>query len=307
MIRIVLYVFILLVFFQAPRAHAQDNILTLEQTIDSLRVTRADLTRHLNSIDKELERLESRLQEHFVRELSGARGVLVTNMDASLRDEPMPGATVIRTIPQNTIVEALEYNGAYWKVRYENAEGWVMRMFVNEGEGADELKKDSESGDALMKELATARQGWEKERNGKSFLIKDFDLHTNTAGGISIQYSFEHLDSTRTIREVIFSITPYNSEGVIERGKNSGVSTRRLRRFGPVSVYDGEQRFQFENVWYNENIECAELNRIDIAYSDGTRSSYSKDIDTILASDILNSCKITAAASIDPTKRTDPE
>ena len=286
---------------------AQDSINEIEQAIDSLRVTRSSLSRQLKNLDQEISTLESRLQEYATKELTGAKGVVITNMDASLRDEPMPGATVIRTIPPNTVVEALDFNGAYWKVRYDNTEGWIMRVFVNEGEGATAIKEEASTNIALRDKLENARHNWAKEREGKPFLITDFGLHKNTAGGIIIQYAFEHLDSTRTVREVVFSITPYNSEGGVERGKNSGVSTRRLRRFGPVSVYDGTQRFQFDNVWYNENIECAELKRIDIAYSDGTRSSFTRDINTILSNDILNSCQITAAESIDPGGTSVPE
>ena len=300
MIRTFLGVFSILIFLHTHVTYAQENINDIEQAIDSLKATRSSLARQMKHLDKEINALEFRLQEHATKELTGARGVVMTNMDASLRDEPTPGATVIRTIPQNTVVEALDYNGAYWKVRYDNAEGWIMRVFVNEGEGATAIKEEASISVALRDGLDTARKNWAQERDGKPFLITDFDLHTNTAGGISIQYAFEHLDSTRTIREVVFSITPYNSEGGVERGKNSGVSTRRLRRFGPVSVYDGTQRFQFDNVWYNENIECAELKRIDIAYSDGTRSSFARDINTILTNDILNSCQITAAESIEP-------
>ena len=307
MIRIVLGVLSILLLLQASDTYAQQSIDEIEKAIDTLKATRSELATELKNIDQQIGRLESRLQEHAMKELTGAKGVVVTNMDASLRDEPMPGGTVIRTIPQSTIVEVLDYNGEYWQVRYENVEGWVMRVFVNEGEGAASIKEEASARGALLVELDDARQVWQKEREGKPFLITDFDLQTNTAGGISIQYAFEHLDSTRTVREVVFSITPYNGEGAVERGKNSGVSTRRLRRFGPVSVYDGTQRFLFENVWYNENIECAELKRIDIAYSDGTRTSFSRDINNVLTSDILNSCQITAADSIEPTGDSVPE
>ncbi len=288
-------VLVLLLFISTLSARAQDRIPFIEQQIDSLRALKAELDEHLHAVTMEIETLESKLQQVTLKEHTNAEGVLISNMDASLRDAPTPGAQVIRTIPQHTMLEAIDFNGAYWKVRYENSEGWVMRMFVNEGEGAEAIKTrfKARSDENPVVRLASSTSNY--DRAGKPLLITGFDISTNTAGGISIQYAFEHLDTTRSVREITFLITPYNDEGMVEPGKNSGVSTRRLRRFGPVTAFDGLQRYQFENVWYNEDISCIQLDQVRILYDDGTRRSYSHDIDKILAGDITNQCQILAA------------
>ena len=291
---------------QTTLVFAQEEIDKISVRVDSLKQVQENLKQQLRTVEEEIAQLEVRLQEHAVKEQIDARGVVTTNMDASLRDEPMPGANIIRTIPQNVVLEALDYNGAYWKVRYKNTEGWVMRLFVDEGEGAALIKAEALSAANEEGGMDIQKERWMQERRGKTFLITAFDLVTNSAGGISIKYAFEHLDSTRTVQEVVFSITPYNNDGVVERGRNSGASTRRLRRFGPVSVYDGEQRFQFENIWYNNKIECAQLDRIDISYANGARRSYSRDVDTLLSSHIDNDCTITAAERMDGEKGSVP-
>ena len=304
MLRVLLLVCLFLM--QSTIASAQIEIDEIVARVDSLKKLQKDLVQQLGKVEEEISDLEGRLQEHAVKEQIDARGVVTTNMDASLRDDPMPGANVIRTIPQNVVLEALDFNGAYWKVRYKNTEGWVMRLFVDEGEGSDLIKREALSAASVRSGMPGQKELWKQERMGKTFLLTDFDLVTNTAGGVSINYAFEHLDSTRTMQEIVFSITPYNREGVIERGRNSGASTRRLRRFGPVSVYDGEQRFQFKNIWYNENIECAQIDRIDISYANGGRRSYSRDVDTLLSSQIDNDCTITAAERLDGEKGSVP-
>lgn len=295
----------LLLFYAFP-VYAQGDVKEIEIQVDSLKNVHEMLSIQLKNLESQIAEMEAQLHEHIVKEQIHARGVVTTNMDASLRDEPMPGANIVRTVPQNTIVEALAYNGAYWKVRYKNTEGWVMRLFVDEGEGAELVKQESSSVATTEESMDAQKELWMREREGKKFLLTAFDLLPNSAGGISVQYAFEHLDSTRTIQEVVFSLTPYNESGAIERGRNSGASTRRLRRFGPVSVYDGEQRFQFENIWYNEKIECIQIDRIDISYANGTRNSFYKDVDTLLSSDIDNDCSITAADSLDMSKDTEP-
>ncbi len=199
-------------------------------------------------------------------------------------------------MPGKTPLVAADFNGAYWKVRYQGIEGWVMRLFVDEGPEAALLKQKLQAGHstslgptALMGKLAA-------ERIGKDFLVTDFGIHPpNSAGGVSIYYAFEHLDSTRTVREVTFSITPFNEDGAKEKGLNSGASTKRLRRFGPITVQDGERQYQFENVWYNSAIRCAQIERVDIVYTDGSRVSHRQDLTSILASSISNNCTITTA------------
>ncbi len=172
-----------------------------------------------------------------------------------------------------------------------------MRLFVDEGQGADELKQRlAAAGRNGSASLMLASSELASERLGKRFLVTDFGIHPpNSAGGVSVYYAFEHLDSTRTVREVTFSITPYNVDGLKEKGVNSGASTKRLRRFGPISVHDGEKQYQFENVWYNGEIRCAQIDRLDIVYTDGSRTSHRQDVENVLSGAIQNDCTITTA------------
>ena len=265
----------------------------IERMIDSLRVVQVDLEKQLDAVTGELDALEFQMQQVVFRDREHAKGVLITNMDASLRQSPSPSASVIRTVPPNTILEAISFDGAYWKVKYDNAEGWIMRLFVEEGEGAEKIKeKGAGAGSDRM-----ASQGMSRIlRQGKQFLVTDFGFNRNTANGVSVYYAFEQLDSTRTIREVTLSVTPYDEDGIVQRGNNSGVSTRRLRRFSAVNAEDGEQRYRFENVWYNGNIDCVQIERVDLAYTNGSRQRYTHDaLQTILPGDARIGCQLSAA------------
>lgn len=273
----------------------------LQQKRDSLVTVRNTLQGHLNAVHAELAETEALVQLHQSADVVAESVVLITNMDASLRSRPSPDGRVVRLLPVSTPLVAVDYDGAYWKVRFEGIEGWVMRLFVDEGEGAADLKQKltaihhtaTSAGASEDLHLAT-------ERAGKDFLVTDFGINPpNSAGGISIYYAFEHLDSTRAVREVTFSITPYDVDGLKARGLNSGTSTKRLRRFGPISVHDGKKEYQFDNVWYNGNISCAEINRIDIVYTDGSRASHRQDVDQILSQRIKNNCTLTTVDSLD--------
>ncbi len=290
----------LVLVLSCSTANAQDQIVRaaiLQSKVDSLTALKKQLQQQIDVIDIELGKTASLLELHQAEEVEAESVVLLTNMEASLRSRPSPDGRVIRILPGKTPLIAADFNGAYWKVRYQGIEGWVMRLFVDEGDGAEALKKKlAASGNEDVEIAAYGGSSLVEERLGKRFLVTDFGIHPpNSAGGVSIYYAFEHLDSTRTVREVTFSITPFNGEGLKEKGMNSGASTKRLRRFGPISVHDGERQYQFENVWYNASIQCAQIDRVDIVYTDGSRVSHRQDVGEVLAGAIENDCTMTAA------------
>lgn len=273
-------------------ATAQDQI-AIQHQIDSLMVLKASYLEKANLLDEQLSELETALRIRQVEQLEAAELVLMTNMEASLRTQPAPGARVLKVIPEQTPLAALDYNGAYWKVRYMGIEGWIMRLFLDEGEGVEGFKASLAANEKSHPKKTSGQSNRVQERLGKDLLITSFGTYPpDHAGGVTVYFAFEHLDSTRTIREVAFSVTPYNSDGNVEKGLNSGVSTRRLRRFGPISVYDGERQYQFENVWYNELIHCAEIDRIDVVYTDGSRKTRIGDIEKVLTRAIPNDCSV---------------
>ncbi|MEM8489106.1 MAG: SH3 domain-containing protein [Bacteroidota bacterium] len=287
-------------FTSAALAQAPE-LEKLQQKRDSLETVRDALQEQLNVVHAVLAETEALVQLHQSADVVAESVVLITNMEASLRSRPSPDGRVVRLLPASTPLIAIDYDGAYWKVRYEGVEGWVMRLFIDEGEGASALK-DKLTAMHQVSDGATASEDLQlaAERAGKDFLVTDFGINPpNSAGGISLYYAFEHLDSTRAVREVTFSITPYDEDGLKARGLNSGTSTKRLRRFGPISVHDGKKEYQFDNVWYNGNIACAEINRIDIVYTDGSRASHRQEVGHVLSGKIKNNCTLTTAESLE--------
>ena len=274
-----------------------DDISQLQSRIDSLTSIKSTLIKQLDEVTTQLDASEEALNVKQFEALEDPELVLTTNMEASLRTHPSPGARIVRMVSEKTPLAALDYEGAYWKVRFQGHEGWVMRLFVDENEKAIAFKKKLTK---ATKVQSTSTKAWERtpnrsaERVGKDMLITSFGMYPpNSAGGVSVHYAFEHLDSTRTIRQITFSITPYNAAGLVEKGNNSRVSTKRIRRFGPIGIHDGEREFQFENVWYNENIQCIQIDRIDVVYTDGSRASHTQTVPELLARNLTNDCSAT--------------
>ncbi|MEZ4702132.1 MAG: hypothetical protein R2834_17490 [Rhodothermales bacterium] len=269
------------------------DVQALQTRIDSLQHVRDGLQTALLDVDGQLERLRAEQRRIEFEQLESADVVLQTNMDASMRSLPSPASRVVQLVPAGTPLAAIDFEGAYWKVRFEGREGWIMRVFVDEGPTADAFKKLIAERGRLTTDESEMHWDWRAEAEGKPLLITSFGVHPpNSAGGIAAYYTVAQIDSSSVIRDITLHVTPYDASGK-KQTSHSGVSTRPLRRFGPISA--GERQFDFENVWYNEAIQCIVVDRIDVTYTNGRYASYSRNVDDVLSSRVDNDCAVTAA------------
>ncbi len=293
----------LIVVLVARAASAQlapespDSASALAARIDSLQQQRVGLQAALREVEAQLQEAGAALRRLEFRQHGASEVVLLTNMEASMRVQPSPGARVVQLLPEGTPLAGIDFDGAYWKVRHDGLEGWVMRVFVDEGADAEAFKRMVAENGRLTADGQGDRWDWRSEREGKTLLVTDLGVHPpNSAGGISVFYAVAHLDSASTLRDIALRVTPYDAAGKRQTGRNSGVSTRQLRRFGPLSVGDGVRQFDFENVWYNEDIVCVVVERIDVTYTDGRRASFVRNVADALSRRIDNDCAVEAAS-----------
>ena len=284
------------------------SVSAVGQDVEMLRAELDSLARLESRLEIQLEQLRAqknaiqlRLRSSAVSAVDRGSVYLQTNMDASLRSEPRPAARVLQVVSKESSVLAVDYDGAFWKVRHRGVEGWIMRPFLDESEEAVQMREVIEASGRLTSDAGTNRTSGiqAKDRYGKPLLITAFGIHPpNSAGGVGIYYAFEHLDSTRAIRDISFTFTPYNRSGEIERDSNSGVATKRVRRYGPISVFDGERAYETENFWYNQEIDCMEIDQVYIRYSDGTHRRW-KEVEALLPSGIKNDCRPEAGSRLE--------
>ncbi len=76
-------------------------------------------------------------------------------------------------------------------------------------------------------------------------------------------------NATTKIKYIYIYVTPYNRVGDIESSEIGEKTTAKCRMVGPYSCGDGG-RSVFENVWYNNAITSAKIEKIEIEFATGS-------------------------------------
>lgn len=94
----------------------------------------------------------------------------------------------------------------------------------------------------------------------------------DSAGGVDINIGFQNL-SKKTVKYVEFGVLPYNAVGDVVASEIGGKTLASLNFTGPMP-YDEYEYSGWENVWYNNSIECIEIVMVSITYMDGGRKYF---------------------------------
>lgn len=92
----------------------------------------------------------------------------------------------------------------------------------------------------------------------------------DSAGGVSVKFSFINKDPKKVIKYARFYFTPINRVGDAVNCLTRHISQNSVLYTGPLSPNQEEIGCLFENAWYNESIDTINLDRVDITYMDGT-------------------------------------
>ena len=88
-----------------------------------------------------------------------------------------------------------------------------------------------------------------------------------SAGGIDLNLKFTN-SSSKTIKYIYFTVTPYNAVDDIVSSEIDGKSKTKLKYTGPIRPNE-KSLVTGECIWYNSNIKYAIISQIDIQYMDG--------------------------------------
>ena len=94
----------------------------------------------------------------------------------------------------------------------------------------------------------------------------------NSVGGVDLHISYDYI-SDKEAKYIYFTVTPYNAVNDIVSREIGNKTTAHCKITGPVKK--GRDYGRYSCVWYNNTIEYAKLNMIEIEYMDGTKTSIS--------------------------------
>ena len=105
-------------------------------------------------------------------------------------------------------------------------------------------------------------------RNNLPLVFMAYGQEPNSAGGITVNIDFQNAD-TRTIKGIVFSLTPYDEQGrqvSCEVNRKCATDLTASGYFRPDSGYYSRY---WENVWYSRLIKYIRVNAVTVTYMDG--------------------------------------
>lgn len=121
----------------------------------------------------------------------------------------------------------------------------------------------------------------------------------NSADGVDLHVRWRFLNPNKMIRYIRFTARPYNRVGDVRRGQIGGHSDFTGYITGPIDASTRARNSTWGTAWYNSDISCVRLTRVRIEYTDGTSYTYVRELPSILAEGVTNSCTMEAQRRVD--------
>ncbi|MCA0933103.1 hypothetical protein LCM02_11615 [Lutimonas saemankumensis] len=112
----------------------------------------------------------------------------------------------------------------------------------------------------------------------------------NSADGVSLVIKWGFFNPKKVIKYIRFYVVPYNAVGDIVRSDIGGKSNSVLEITGPIYPNKKYDYSYWENVWYNNTVQCIKLKSVEVIYMDGSSYFYVKELPKILSANFNNDC-----------------
>lgn len=151
----------------------------------------------------------------------------------------------------------------------------------------------------LFESLTTADERRELERKSlrePGVYIADFGVSdVNSVGGVEPYVVFVNPNKSSNVKYVYVEMILYNAVGDVVSDDISGRRNGRLQYTGPLSYEAGEDRAEWEPVWYNTTGSCVKIVSLQVIHMNGKKLSFSgKALSSALSRSLKNSCASTA-------------
>jgi len=284
---------LLLLLAEAP-ALAQSTE-TLQVRLDSLKGVHALLQSRLSETEAQIASIQKEIDRRVFQEASTG-GISVTiRKDVDIVERPRSGP-VVKRLSEGMQVVVTDVDGSYLRVGHEGQFGWISDLWVHQTE---DLKKYREMKIAMRvaepdeHELALLAKITELKKSGRPVLITEaYTTGPNSADGVGYWIEFL-LANNKPIKYIRSTVRPYNSVGDLRSSRIGGYSTHSLEVVGPWDPDYGHSGISTDVAWYNAQISCIEITRLELEYADGSKHIFVNDLPKILGDGVSNDCSYT--------------
>lgn len=115
-------------------------------------------------------------------------------------------------------------------------------------------------------------------RQNLPLVFMAYGREPNSAGGVTVDIDFENV-STKTIKSIVFTLTPYDQDGRQVSCEVNRKGATELTASGYFRADSGYYSKYWENVWYSRTIKYIRVSAVAITYLDGTTQVINKPED----------------------------
>ena len=115
-------------------------------------------------------------------------------------------------------------------------------------------------------------------RHNLPLVFMAYGQEPNSAGGVTINIDFQNAGA-KTIKGIIFSLTPYDHDGRQVSCDVSRKCSTDLIATGYYRADSGYSSKYWENVWYSPAIKYIQVNAVTITFMDGATQIVNKPAD----------------------------
>jgi hypothetical protein len=129
-----------------------------------------------------------------------------------------------------------------------------------------------------------------KEAGAPILISSLFTNDPNSSGGVNVRTWYYVLASEENpIKYIDFEVVPYNAVDDLVASTIGNSVKGSLRVTGPLVEKEGARvPAVWQNVWYNNSIECTLLNSISIEMMNGEVYTYDDDFSEIMTEEMIN-------------------
>ena len=108
----------------------------------------------------------------------------------------------------------------------------------------------------------------------------------NSADGVDISITWQYLNTSKDIKYLYFTISPYNCVGDPVKGRYDNApwsdnGSKIGKIIGPIYGSDERQESHWETFWYNRSICSIKIVKVKVEYMDGSNYTYVKELNKI--------------------------
>lgn len=213
---------------------------------------------------------------------------------AIVTEDSNTASKVLFVLPEDRIVELLEYNNLHYKIHIDSFSGYIEKGWVfpnmeltNFIQSYKNIKDEIDAAENL-KNINLKNEDLEKRR----IIINRISItNIDSANGVDFSIEWRYYDKSKVIKYIYFTVVPYNEVGDIQKGTIRKYSTFTGKITGPIKASFDFRNPTWGTAWYNNTISCIKLTKVKVEYMDGTSYTYVNELSKILDSDFKNDCR----------------